>query len=173
MNRLIALFKPSTQFFACFLVGNFYLFSCPHPYLCTMKKLNIAILVIIAAAIVFLISFSGGEAFSTYESVASAKAKEGQFVHVIAKLDSEFPVQYDPTKDANYLAFNVKDSLGNSMPVVYHNPEPKDFRSSERLVLKGQMQKGVFECKEILLKCPSKYKDDVKTAEQALQTQTN
>jgi cytochrome c-type biogenesis protein CcmE len=34
------------------------------------------------------------------------------------------------------------------------------MEKSERLVLKGKVENGVFECKDILLKCPSKYKDD-------------
>ena len=46
------------------------------------------------------------------------------------------------------------------------------MEKSERIVLKGRMQSDYFECKDILLKCPSKYKDDPK-AMQRLQTSTN
>jgi cytochrome c-type biogenesis protein CcmE len=137
-----------------------------------MKKMHIVLLVLIAAAIVFLISFSSGDTFSTYESIASAKNKPGEFVHVIAKLDKAKPVDFNPAKDPNYLGFTVVDSLGSSMPVVYHSPEPADFRTSERLVLTGKVQNGVFECENILLKCPSKYKDDQKAASEAVKTQT-
>ncbi len=137
-----------------------------------MKKMHIVLLLLIAGAIVFLISFSAGDTFSTYESIASAKSKPGEFVHVIAKLDKTQPVDFNPAKDPNYLGFTVMDSLGNSMPVIYHSPEPTDFRTSERLVLKGKMKNGVFECDDILLKCPSKYKDDQKAASEAVKTQT-
>jgi cytochrome c-type biogenesis protein CcmE len=40
---------------------------------------------------------------------------------------------------------------------------------SERIVMKGKMNGEVFECKEILLKCPSKYKDDPLQQEKALE----
>ena len=50
--------------------------------------------------------------------------------------------------------------MGNSIEVVYHNSKPTDMEKSERLVLKGKVENDVFECKDILLKCPSKYKDD-------------
>ena len=30
----------------------------------------------------------------------------------------------------------------------------------EQMVLNGKMQNGQFECKDMLMKCPSKYKDD-------------
>jgi cytochrome c-type biogenesis protein CcmE len=41
---------------------------------------------------------------------------------------------------------------------------------SERLVLKGSIKSGQFECKEILMKCPSKYKDDPEAAKKNLTT---
>ena len=38
------------------------------------------------------------------------------------------------------------------------------MEKSERIVLNGRMQGNEFECKNILLKCPSKYKDDMAAA---------
>jgi cytochrome c-type biogenesis protein CcmE len=46
------------------------------------------------------------------------------------------------------------------------------MEKSERLVLKGSVQGNHFECKDILLKCPSKYKDDPNGAKQTLMEQT-
>jgi cytochrome c-type biogenesis protein CcmE len=98
---------------------------------------------------------------TTYDTVASAREKEGKYVHLIAKLDKNQPLEYDAVKNPNYMRFTAVDTLGNSTVVVYHSPKPTDFEKSERLVLKGSMKNGEFECKEILMKCPSKYKDDV------------
>jgi cytochrome c-type biogenesis protein CcmE len=123
-----------------------------------MKKTHIIALVLIAIAIATLISFMGN--VTTYETIASAKQKPGKFVNLIAKIDKSQPMNYDPVKNPNYLTFTALDTLGNSIPVVYHNSKPTDMEKSERLVLKGKVEDGVFQCKEILLKCPSKYKDD-------------
>lgn len=126
-----------------------------------MKKLHIVALVVIATVIAILISQVGN--FSTYESIASAKAKVGKTVTVIAKLDTQ-SLQYDPIKNPNYLTFRVTDSLGNSMNVAYYFEKPQDIEKSERIVLKGKMDgNGIFQIREqdgILLKCPSKYKDN-------------
>jgi cytochrome c-type biogenesis protein CcmE len=84
---------------------------------------------------------------------------------LIAKLDNSSPVEYNAAKDPNYLSFYAVDSLGGRTKVVYHNSKPTDLEKSERVVLKGKMQGDVFECKDILLKCPSKYKDDKKQLE--------
>ncbi|WP_336514269.1 cytochrome c maturation protein CcmE [Pollutibacter soli] len=123
-----------------------------------MKKLQIIMLVAIAVVIAGLITMM--QDISTYDSIASARNKEGKFVHLIAKLDKTSPVEYDPIKDPNYLSFYAIDSLGSKTKVVYLNSKPTEFEHSERIVLKGKMQGEVFQCKEILLKCPSKYKDD-------------
>jgi len=127
-----------------------------------MKKLHIVSLIFIAAGIAVLLSFMGD--LTTYDTVASAKSKEGKFVHLIAKLDKSQPVQYDPIKNPNYMRFTAVDTLGNVTPVVYLNTKPTDFEMSERLVLKGTMKDDHFECKEILMKCPSKYKDEMVAA---------
>lgn len=123
-----------------------------------MKKVHLLLLIVIAAAIGLLISMTGD--LSTYDTLASARQKPGKFVHVIAKLDKGQPIVYDAVKDPNYLSFYVVDSLGTETKVIYHNPKPADLESSDRLVIKGSMQGQVFDCKGILLKCPSKYKDD-------------
>jgi len=111
--------------------------------------------------------------FSSYDTIASAKNKQGKFVHLIAKLDKSKPVDYDPVKNPNYLSFFITDSLGGNSKVVYHNSKPRDLEKSERLVLKGKMQNDHFECKEILLKCPSKYKDDENNLRKSVNEQTN
>ena len=106
--------------------------------------------------------------FSTYDTVASARKKQGKFVHLIARLDKSIPMDYDPATNPNYLSFVATDSLGGSTKVVYHNTKPAELEQSERIVLKGKMQGDVFECSDILLKCPSKYKDDKKVLEKTV-----
>lgn len=136
-----------------------------------MKKTHIIILVGIAALIVGLLSYSVD--FSTYDSIQAAKQKPGKFVHIIAKLDGSKTVTYDPAKDPNYLSFYATDSLGGNTKVVYRNSKPADLEKSERIVMKGKMQGDVFECSDILLKCPSKYKDDKKQLEKNVNEQVS
>jgi len=114
--------------------------------------------------------FSAGD-LSTYDTVSSARQKMGKPVHLIAKLDLSQPIQYDPIKDPNYLSFYAVDSLGGRTKVVFHNSKPADLEKSERIVMKGQMEAEHFECKDILLKCPSKYKDDKKQLEKTITDQ--
>ncbi len=131
-----------------------------------MKTSHIIILVAIAVAIGALLMYSVD--FSTYDSIESAKSKQGKYVHLIAKLDRKYPIEYDAIKDPNYLSFYAVDSIGNSTKVIYRNSKPAELEQSERIVLKGKMKGDVFECDNILLKCPSKYKDDKKQLEKTI-----
>ena len=132
-----------------------------------MKKTHIVILVCIAASIMVLLSFMGD--LSTYETLASARQKPGKTVTVIAQLDKSYPIpiEFDPLKNPNLTTFHVVDSLGNKAMVKYYFEKPMDMEKSNRIVLKGKMKDDVFEITDkagILIKCPSKYKDDPKAA---------
>jgi len=134
-----------------------------------MKKTHIFILVGIAVAIVCLIIFAFPSSdFSTFETINSAKNKQGKSLYLIAQLDKSLPIEYDPMKNPNYMTFGIVDSLGSKVKVVYHNSKPTEFERSEKVVLQGKMQGDVFECQNITLKCPSKYKDDKKQLEKTV-----
>ena len=132
-----------------------------------MKKIHIVLLVLIAASIAVLLTFL--KTTSTYDSVDSAMAKPGKYVHLMAKLDKSTPIEYDAIKNPNYLVFTAIDTTGKSIKVVYHNAKPDNLEISEKLVLKGKYQDGYFDCKDIQTKCPSKYKEDMKMTDQGVQ----
>lgn len=141
-----------------------------------MKRSHVFFLVLIIAAIAVLISllpYGESTAMSSYETVYTAKEKEGKFVHLVAKLDTRQPVEYDALKNPNYLSFTAIDSLGATVKIVYYNAKPDNLEQSERLVMKGRMKGEQFECKEILMKCPSKYTDDPNRIEQSVINNTN
>lgn len=132
-----------------------------------MKKTHIVILVCIAASIMVLLSYVGD--LSTYETLASARQKEGKTVTVVTQLDRSVaqPIIYNPLQNPNLTRFHVVDTLGNKAQVVYYFEKPFDMEKSDRIVLKGKMKGDVFEITRkdgILIKCPSKYKDDPKAA---------
>jgi CcmE len=136
-----------------------------------MKKSHIVLLVGIAACIMILLSFMGD--LSTYETLASARQKQGKTVTIIAQLDKSvpIPIQYDAAKNPNLTTFYVTDTLGNRAQVRYYFEKPFDMEKSDRIVLKGKMHGDIFEITQkdgILIKCPSKYKDDPKAISNSL-----
>ena len=136
-----------------------------------MKKSHLAALILIGITIAVLISSMAN--VTGYETIASAKQKKGKTVTVIARLDKS-TVQYNPAVNPNYLTFDATDTLGDRMKVAYYYEKPYDMEKSERIVLKGKMENGVFEIRDkqgILIKCPSKYKDDPEAARKSINQQ--
>jgi cytochrome c-type biogenesis protein CcmE len=134
-----------------------------------MKKLHIILLIFFAMAIAALISFMGN--IATRETIASARQKAGKTVTINARLDHSRPIEYDPRRNPNYMCFYISDTLGGKARVEYYFEKPYDLEKSEMITLKGKMQDGVFEITQkegIMLKCPSKYKDDPNTARKGL-----
>ena len=129
-----------------------------------MKKSHIIGIIIIAAAIMIIMSTAGDA--STYVDFGQAKelAEDGSKtkVHVVGRLKKDakghiIGMQYDPLVDPNYFSFMLVDTNRVEQKVVYFNPKPQDFERSEQVVITGNIQNNVFVADKILLKCPSKY----------------
>ena len=122
-----------------------------------MKKIHILGLVLITAAIVVLVT--AAKDLSTYSSFESASKTESP-VKIVGTLCKDKEIFYDPRKDPNYLSFFVKDNKGEIKKVVLKNAKPRDFERSEQIVLTGVMKGQEFQASDMLMKCPSKYKDE-------------
>ncbi len=123
-----------------------------------MKKTHIALLVLVAVAVaVIFASFSD---FSTYETFASAAAAPQKSIKVVGVLDRSRPVVHDPKKDTEKYIFFVTDKKGATHEVEYIGSKSLyDIEKSENIVMTGKMAGEVFQCSDVQLKCPSKYKD--------------
>jgi len=131
-----------------------------------MKKTHIILLVLVIAGIVGMSFFI--KDLTTYETFASAANKKEKFVVVKVKLDKNTPIEYNQLKDPNYTVFYALDKDGRRSKIVYKNAKPTDIERSEGLDLNGYMRDDHFECTKLQMKCPSKYKDDMKAAEKKL-----
>ena len=67
-----------------------------------------------------------------------------------------------PTPQAPYRVqgTTLRDAKGEERKVVLLSEKPQDFEMSEQIVLTGKMKGEEFIASEVLLKCPSKYKDE-------------
>lgn len=122
-----------------------------------MKKSHIAIIVVIAISISWLISRIGSDDFSSYKNFKTASLNKGNEVTVVGHLDLEEVIDFNARQVM--LTFTAKDKDGNSSKVYYNKPKPQDFERSEEITLKGYATDSAFIAKEILMKCPSKYNE--------------
>lgn len=134
-----------------------------------MKKLHIVGLVMIAVAIGIIVSMTAD--YSQYQTFSSAKANTNKEFQIIGHLVKDKEMYYDAEKDANYFTFYVKDKNGDERKVIFHGTKPQDIERSEQIVLTGKMHGEDFKCSHILMKCPSKYKNDKLDTEQYEETE--
>ncbi len=124
-----------------------------------MKKTYIIAAILMISGMAVLMSSSNE--LSTYSDFTEADKIETQ-VKVVGKLSKDKEIYYEPSKDPNYFSFFMKDNNGLERKVVYLAEKPQDFELSEQVVITGRMDKSddVFLASDMLLKCPSKYKDE-------------
>jgi cytochrome c-type biogenesis protein CcmE len=122
-----------------------------------MKKTHFIGIGLIAVAIgLFMMA---GKDMSQYSNFDQA-GQQQRNAKVVAQLAKDKEMVYDPAVDPNYFSFYAVDSEGEERKVVLLKAKPQDFELSEQLVLTGKMVGDEFHASDMLMKCPSKYKDE-------------
>jgi cytochrome c-type biogenesis protein CcmE len=122
-----------------------------------MKKIYLVALVMMVAAAFML--YKSPPEVSTYSDFTVARVSQKE-VKIAGQLAKDKEMHYDPAKDPNYFTFFIRDNKGEERKVVLLAAKPKDFEMSEQIVVTGKMQGDDFIASDVLLKCPSKYKDE-------------
>lgn len=133
-----------------------------------MKKIHLIAIVMIAVAIGMLINASGD--MTTYSNFNDA-INTGEKVKIAGQLSKDKEMYYQPEEDPNYFSFYMADSEGIEKKVILNAAKPQDFELSEQIVLTGKMKGEEFYASDMLMKCPSKYKDEeiyIKSQESSL-----
>lgn len=123
-----------------------------------MRKSAIIGLITIAICIGFFVSLNAET--NTYANFADA-ASSNKEEHVIGRWEKAKGMEYDALKDPNHFGFYMKDESGQINKVVLNGTKPQDFERSEKLVLIGKMENDTFLASKILMKCPSKYNNNM------------
>ena len=122
-----------------------------------MKKVHIISFLIIAIGITVLISAIGD--LSKYGDFEYASVT-GRKTKVVGELAKDQEIVYDPMKHPNYFSFYIRDENKVLKKVIRRAPKPQDFELSEKIVVTGKLVGDTFEASDILMKCPSKYKNE-------------
>lgn len=123
-----------------------------------MKLIHIVAVIAIAIGIGILVSASNDMA--TYSNFKDAFETPGQKFKVVGTLSKDKEMYYDAEKNPNYFTFYMKDNEGEEHKVTLRKPKPQDFERSEQIVLTGKVDDNKFIATDMLMKCPSKYKDE-------------
>lgn len=122
-----------------------------------MKKIHIVAMIMIGAAIIMLTT--AADDMGTYATFTEAK-ELNKIVKVVGQLSKDKEMYYNPQEDPNFFSFFVTDADGEEKKVILRAAKPQDFELSEQIVVTGSVKGEEFHATDMLLKCPSKYKDE-------------
>lgn len=123
-----------------------------------MKRGHIIAIIIIAVGIIALFNIVGD--MSSYGTFTDSLKTPDVEIKVEGILSKNKPVVYEPEIDPNLFSFHMIDKDSLEKRVVMNAAIPQDFEKSEKIVLTGKMVNNNFVASDMLLKCPSKYKDE-------------
>lgn len=106
---------------------------------------------------------------SPYVTVAQAKSASQRTVHVPGHLDKS-TLKRDVLNGR--VTFDIADEKGDRIHVVYAGPPPANLGNATQVVVIGAMQGDVFHAKDMLIKCPTKYKDTPRATPTAVSSAT-
>lgn len=122
-----------------------------------MKKIHIVGIVMIATAIFLLTTaIKDTTTYATFEDAIES----GSRVKIAGQLSKDKEMLYQPEINPDLFTFYIKDRNGEEKKVVLQAARPQDFELSEQIVVTGEMKGDEFWASDMLLKCPSKYKDE-------------
>lgn len=110
-------------------------------------------IIIIAFTVWAGISFKS--TLTPYVSIEEAK-ESGKMVQVKGERidDGRFDIE------KNLFTFEIRDEKGEEVRVEFDGAKPGNFDQATHVVCVGQFKNGVFQAKDLLIKCPSKYQEE-------------
>lgn len=130
-----------------------------------LKPLHVIGIAIIGLAIITGY-FGLRDALRPYTTSISEAVGSERSVQLAGFLDPKDLGSYDAN---NNFTFGLQDSTGQTVKVVYAKPKPANFEQAVSIVAIGHYDaaKGVFVADDMLVKCPSKYQEQLdQTAKQ-------
>ncbi len=118
--------------------------------------------VLIAAAIAYLIVI-GVQSTAAYFLTVDELYEKGESLHdrtvrVAGKVDEQ-SIAYN-NRDL-IINFDVTSETGERMAVVFNGPKPDQMRHGADAILEGKYDGDTFVADSLLLKCPSRYDENV------------
>jgi cytochrome c-type biogenesis protein CcmE len=122
-----------------------------------MKKIHIfAVIMLVVALGVVLSTVYESETYAGFEQARQHSGKEFRVIGALVK-DKEILQQV--VDGSLWLSFYMTDNEGVEQLVYFQGAMPQDFEKSEQVVLVGGFKDDAFFARNLLLKCPSKYKE--------------
>ena len=93
-----------------------------------------------------------------YVTFKEAKAGKDRIFQIMGPLDRSESITY-----TGVLSFTLKEEkTGETIPVRFNKSKPPTFEQATQVTAIGSWNGEYFEARKLLVKCPSKYEEEVK-----------
>ncbi|UCE67380.1 MAG: cytochrome c maturation protein CcmE [Candidatus Zixiibacteriota bacterium] len=120
-------------------------------------RMIIAVVVVVIAAIIGLSSLFTGGGMISYVSFNEARAA-GDNVQVMGEISGGSSSYESQT---GTFVFYISNDTGDMMKVIYSGTKPGNFDQATSVVCIGRYRDDAFHADKLLVKCPSKYQDQI------------
>ncbi len=124
-------------------------------------KFVIGITIIIGAVIIFFLSggVKGAKVFyMTPDEFINAKFNGGERVRLTGRIETGSVKVSSENQELNFVLEDDKAKIN----IHYSGNVPESFAEGVDIIVDGRMGEGVFEARDIIVKCPSKYESRLK-----------
>jgi cytochrome c-type biogenesis protein CcmE len=120
-------------------------------------KFTIALIIVAGALILFLLAGRGTNEEVLYVAPTQFQADAALQKSRVRIKGNIVPGTVRTSSDEMHLWFDIGDDK-TAVKVHYKGPAPEAFQEGLEAVVDGRMgSQGAFECRELVVKCPSKY----------------
>ncbi len=124
-----------------------------------MNRVRVIIGVVAIAGFAYLGLGAFKDSLNPYVTFAEARSSGGNTVQVSGDLPESKLYWYSDDEARNFHFYMVEAETGDSLEVVLAGVKPSTFEEATGVVAIGTFDGSLFQAKQILTKCPSKYED--------------
>lgn len=124
-----------------------------------MKNKRIIIFIAAVALLITSVLVLSKDLMSPYVSFEEAKRKAGEYVQVMGNLEAGSQTK----QSENSFSFSLKDETEQTLLVHSSGTKPVNFEHASDIAVLGRYNAAldVFEADKLLVKCPSKYSEEL------------
>lgn len=122
-----------------------------------MRRARIIVGVLLIGAFVYMGLGAFRETLTPYVSFAEARAATGKSVQITGDLTPEHTSWYSGDEDRLFHFLMVEKETGDTLLVAYDGVKPSTFDEATGIVALGSYNGALFQARQVLTKCPSKY----------------
>lgn len=122
-----------------------------------MNRTRVIVGLVVLAGFVYLGLGAFKDTLTPYVSFAEARAATGKNVQITGNLTEDRRLWYSEDEQRTFHFLMVEAETGDTLEVALDGVKPSTFEEATGIVAIGSFDGTIFQARQLLTKCPSKY----------------